>query len=322
MDDDRPGRWRLLRMQLQIALLRLLRDLSIWSDIRAFPPLGMLAGLNCVAVLILMRQQSPGPSLRLTDLRLCAAALAACGLTIASRWLLARIEGRPPAFRIRALLAAIGAFPLIVLLSLATPRNSPWSISFVSLLAVAAGNANLLWNRGKSASRVAARRSRGLCTEKVSGTLPQVDDPVPDQNPKVPDTFFVQSPPGELLGAKPDIVRLAPTAAPALASMPDAGNEWTQRRCNQGQVQLRGRVHASFAARQSLASVHIPFVPAFGGIPEFTCQIIDQPDVRARAPAVYRYGARIELKRSGNANGPLEVEVEFRATSGDCLRAA
>jgi len=28
-------------------------------------------------------------------------------------------------------------------------------------------------------------------TKKVSGTLQQVNDPLPDNNPKVPDTFFV-----------------------------------------------------------------------------------------------------------------------------------
>jgi uncharacterized protein (DUF983 family) len=38
----------------------------------------------------------------------------------------------------------------------------------------------------------------GLSLKKVSGTLPQVDNAIPDHNPKVADTFFSQSPPGEV----------------------------------------------------------------------------------------------------------------------------
>jgi ADP-ribose pyrophosphatase len=37
-----------------------------------------------------------------------------------------------------------------------------------------------------------------LCPKKVSGTLEQVDDPLPDDNPKVPDTFFGKSQPERL----------------------------------------------------------------------------------------------------------------------------
>jgi hypothetical protein len=33
----------------------------------------------------------------------------------------------------------------------------------------------------------------GLGLKKVSGTLQQVDDPLPDRNPKVPDTFLGQA---------------------------------------------------------------------------------------------------------------------------------
>ncbi|HMC12436.1 MAG TPA: hypothetical protein VKH44_14145, partial [Pirellulaceae bacterium] len=138
-------------MRWQHAWARLIRDLAVWSDIRAFPPLALLAGLNCVAGLILLRQRPGGLPLTLTNWRLCIAGIAAAGLTIGSRWLLARIEREPPAFRIRVFLAAVSVFPLIVLLTVATPRNSIPVIGFVSLLAVAAGNANLLWSRRPAA---------------------------------------------------------------------------------------------------------------------------------------------------------------------------
>jgi hypothetical protein len=85
---------------------------------------------------------------------------------------------------------------------------------------------------------------------------------------------------------------------------------------------LRGKVSARFAAGQSLTTVHIPFIPVFAGVPEFSWEIIDQPAVRARSPVVYRFGARIELKRSGSVGLPLDAELEFRALLASTERAA
>lgn len=289
MDDFRSVvLWRFLRMRGRIALARLSRDLAVWSDIRAFPPLALLAGLNCVAGLIVMRQRASGLRLTMTNWRLCVAAVAAAGLTIASRWLLARIERQSPAFRIRVFLAAVSVFPLIVLLTVATPRNSLGAIGFVSLLAVAAGNANLLWNR----RRYASPAESATIVDRLAGTVA----------PRL---------------------RVAPvTLLPKLPTH-SAGSEWTERNCDEsGQILLRGKLIASFAAGQSLATVHIPFIPAFTGVPDFSCEIIDQPAVRARTPVVYRYGVRIELKRSGGTGLPLDVDVEFRATLASVARAA
>src|SRR4029077_11547122 len=77
-------------------LLRLLRDVSVWSDVRAFPPLAVLAGLDCVACLVLRHERTGSTPLRPTDLRLCVAAFAAAMLTISSRWLLMRVEREAP----------------------------------------------------------------------------------------------------------------------------------------------------------------------------------------------------------------------------------
>jgi hypothetical protein len=290
MDDFRPAvLWRFWRMRWQLACARLIRDLAVWSDIRAFPPSALLAGLNCVSVLIVMRQRSGGLPLTLSNWRLCVAAVAAAGLTIGSRWLLTRIEREPPAFRIRVFLAAVSVFPLIVLLTVATPRNSITAIGFVSLLAVVAGNANLLWSRRHSAP---------------PETLKMVSEP-------------------RLVETPPAVVRVVPEAAPEPFPTHPAGCEWTERTCGERrELHFRGSVSASFAAGQSLTTVHIPFIPAFPCIPEFTCQIIDQPAVRSRTPVVYRYGVRIELKRTGSVLTPLDVAVEFRATQAIASRAA
>ena len=288
MDDFRPAvLWRDAKMRGRIAGARLLRDLAVWYDIRVFPPLALLAGLNCVAGLILMRLRSGGLPLTMTNWRLCLAAVSAAGLTIASRWLLARIENEPPAFRIRVFLAALSVFPLIVLLTVATPRNSLMAIGFVSLLAVAAGNANLLWNRRNSSSRRAPRDFRDRPAETAMPIVAVSDD------------------------------------TPAVLPTPAAGSAWTERsRDEHGRLLLQGKVSARFAAGQSLTTVHIPFIPVFPRVPEFSCRIIDQPAVRARSPVVYRFGARIELKRAASVGLPLDVEIEFRATLANTERAA
>ncbi len=159
MDDLLPrALWRYARMRGRLAFARLLH--AIWRSgtiFAAFLHWPLLAGLNCVAVMILMRQRAGGLPLSMTNWRLCVAAVAAAGLTIASRWLLARIESEPPAFRIRVFLAAVSVFPLVVLLTVATPQfdfGGDWTSR---LLAVAAGNANLLWNRWQSAKLEASR---------------------------------------------------------------------------------------------------------------------------------------------------------------------
>ena len=320
MDDFWPVRlWRFLRTRWRIALVRLFRDLAVWSDIRAFPPLAVLAGLNCVAGLILMRQRASGLPLGMKNWRLCVAAAAAAGLTVASRWCLARIEREPPAFRIRAFLAAVSVFPMIVLLTVATPRNSLWAVGFVSLLAVAAGNANLLWNRRHSSAPTASTTT-GRLTDAKPGSVRVGSNSAP---------CVVSA--HEIVIETPQRLRPLPSAAQAAApsearttnASHAAGSEWTERSCDErGQVLLRGRVNGGFTAGQSLATVHIPFIPAFTCVPEFSCEIIDEPAVRARTPAVYRYGVRIELKRSGSAGLPLQVDVEFRATLASTARAA
>jgi hypothetical protein len=86
---------------------------------------------------------------------------------------------------------------------------------------------------------------------------------------------------------------------------------------------LRGQVFAEFAAGQSVSVVHIPFCPAFALLPELACEVIDAPAVRARAPAVFRYGARVELKRAGDISHPIRVAIRYQAgVSTKASRAA
>jgi hypothetical protein len=258
------------------ALLRVKRDLAVWSDVRSFPALAVLAGLDCVAVLILLRERAGSPPLRLANSRLCGAALAAAALTVGSRWFLARIEQEKPALWIRSLLAALSVLPLAALLTTATSRNSPWAISLVSALAVMAGNVNLLWSR-----RWVADRDRPLANPRHavigSGTHESsVGNTAPAQN----------------------------------------SHEWIERTIDPaGGVACRGRRVAQFAAGQSVATVHIPFVPAFDSLPEFSCEVVDDRSIRSRTPAVYRYGARVEFRRIGVISTAIRVEIRFQASA-------
>jgi hypothetical protein len=297
MEHRRPRRIRALaRVQAVVAalrefLLRIKRDLSVWSDVRSFPALAILAGLDGVAILILLRERTGSPPLRLADTRLCSAALAATTLTVGSRWFLARIEHERPALWIRSLLAALSVLPLVALLTTATSRNSPWAISLVSALAVIAGNVNLLWSRRSHAHLAMTQANESLAV-------------IHSLNVASPAIEIVEPASGVSLSDRA-------TTAGAIR----AADAWIERMTDSVTgVACRGQIVAQFAAGQSVATVHIPFVPAFDRVPEFSCEVVNQPSIRSRTPAVYRYGARVELRRSGEIMNAIRAEIRFQAS--------
>ncbi|MGE5194375.1 MAG: hypothetical protein ACM3U2_17950 [Deltaproteobacteria bacterium] len=276
-------------------------ELAIWADIRAFPPLAVVAGLDCLAALVLWRKAAGGPPLYLTNARLCLAGLAVAALTVAGRWWLARIESESPAVWIRSVLMALAVLPMLALLSLANSQHSHWAVSFTSALAVASGGAVLLWNRISSAPSAEVPTPG---TAAITLAFPMIPVTPPVSESKTPaETSPARTPPG--------------TGAPN-------SEAWMERTIDEsGTVKLQGQVVAEFAAGQSVATVHIPFCPPFARIPEFECDAIDAPGVRPRTPAVFRYGARVELKRAGDTSHPARAKVRFHAcASADASRAA
>src|SRR5262245_15896228 len=97
------------------ALSRLRSAIAVWADIRAFPALAVIAGLDCVAGLVLDRKWNNGPPLHLTNARLLCGALAVAVLTVGSRWWLSRMERETPAQWLRVLLAALCIVPMLAL---------------------------------------------------------------------------------------------------------------------------------------------------------------------------------------------------------------
>ena len=90
---------------------------------------------------------------------------------------------------------------------------------------------------------------------------------------------------------------------------------WSQRGTNEaGADQLTGSTLAEFATGQKQAIVHIPFQPPFAQVPAMHCDLDESlaPGLRAKVAAVYVYGARIELRRSGEILPALQVPVFYR----------
>src|SRR4029077_2480166 len=114
-------------------------------------------------------------------------------------------------------LMALCVLPMLVLLSLATNRHSPWAVSLVSALAVASGGTVLLWNRVSSAS-IAATKSPVV----IAPTLPlkaTAAKPQPVETKETP-------------------VRM-PNAVSGVYNR--AAEEWTERTTGEaGQVELQG----------------------------------------------------------------------------------
>jgi hypothetical protein len=306
---------------LRRAAGRLWRDVASWCNISFTTPLAILTGLNCIAGLIFARSQSARP-ISLNDARLCTAAFGAAALAVFSRWVIRNSERVEPAFWLKALLAGLSVLPFAALFTVATPRNSLLAVASVSALAVVAGNATMLWRR-----KVHRHTAHYAWEEKKSHRAPHKHETLHDRKVHRSPAHVPIEPEKNL----PPVLRVISPDGPAEVSEQSEGltedtrpGEWCERKKNEfGKTVVHGCMLAKFEPRQSLANVHIPFQPPFEKAPEFTYQIFDAEDIRARTPAVFRYGARLELKRSEDIDQSLEVKVQFKATAqGNAIRAA
>ena len=284
--------------------VELYRDLTAWSDIRCTTPLAVLAGLNCVAWMIVMKAQSQ-QAFHLGDARMGAAALAASVLIVLSRWGLINCQRAQPAFWIKVLLALVCIVPFAALFIVATPRNSGLAVSMVCLLGVASANSNLFLKR---------RPSPKL---RTSALRPMAAADVPKFEPY------------ELVSAS---IAISPTTISAEQPnrQPEPDDEFSEELSEHfervtdqhGRVVVKGVAVAKFEPGWSLATVHVPFQPPFEQPPEFECTSDENPAVRLRPAAVFRYGARVELKRSEGIDEEWEVPVQFHAKSKDHAASA
>lgn len=77
---------------------------------------------------------------------------------------------------------------------------------------------------------------------------------------------------------------------------------------------LEGTLRSEFVAGQKLLFVHVPFSPPFLAVPELECEVQADGDVRHKVAAIYRYGARIELRRSAMLSRAEPVELHIAAS--------
>ncbi|MBS0263849.1 MAG: hypothetical protein JSS02_18065, partial [Planctomycetes bacterium] len=279
------------------AAVRLWHDVANWCDVRFTTPLAILAGLNCVAAVVFLRLQSPKPFV-MNDSRLCGAAAGAALLAVFSRWIIRNCERVEPAFWIKALLAGLSVLPFAALFSIATPKNSLLAVAAVSALAVVAGNATMLWRRKVSRHTAhyawgekQAHRERSPHESKHEPKHERKPEPKVHRPAPVESVTPVKTTSPRLRVVRDDEPSAAPFTPPA-ALEPTRTGEWCERTSHESGVPMvHGCLIARFEPRQSLANVHIPFQPPFDKAPEFSFQIFDGGDVRARTPAVFRYGA-------------------------------
>ena len=92
-----------------------------------------------------------------------------------------------------------------------------------------------------------------------------------------------------------------------------------RRTTAEGIDEIEGTAEARFATGQKHCTLHIAFCPPFGERP--TVELLTSPglDVQVKAAAVYPYGVRIDVRRSGDATEAGVCRVEFRAQASGAL---
>ena len=91
--------------------------------------------------------------------------------------------------------------------------------------------------------------------------------------------------------------------------------QWLTRRTLQtGDDCVEGLVRVEFAADEKQTVVHLPFSPPFSHSPEVDCEFEGIDNCRARVTTVHPFGARIELRRSGECETPESGQLQFCAT--------
>jgi hypothetical protein len=86
-----------------------------------------------------------------------------------------------------------------------------------------------------------------------------------------------------------------------------------RRTTSQGIEEIEGTAEARFGAGQKHCTLHIAFCPPFAERPTVELAAGTGLDAQVKAAAVYPYGVRIDVRRSGDAREAGVCRVEFRA---------
>lgn len=86
-----------------------------------------------------------------------------------------------------------------------------------------------------------------------------------------------------------------------------------QRRTTMDEDVLEGQLVATFLGGLRQTVLHVPFAPSFAQVPHVDCEASDGDDVRIKVAAVFTYGVRLELKRSGSELPEQQIRLEIYA---------
>jgi len=255
---------------------------------------GTLVGLLwCAALLIGWRRLAGTISIPLQPALLLAVgalvAVAAAGVRLARRCLPAQPEFSRPD-RLIPLLASAAVLGLGAALSL--PGTDPWGLA--AFWAMLVGEESWAWRPATRRSPPSGREARPLWRRVgVPGGHWR------DASATQPPTVLTDGVPAD-----------------------DVFQQLTRSQAPDGSEQLCGWLRAPFAEGQRTATVHLAFCPQFARTPELTVEQQGGPEILRINQTVFSFGARLDLKLSAAAEGPLDVVLRFSARSQPPAQAA
>jgi hypothetical protein len=97
---------------------------------------------------------------------------------------------------------------------------------------------------------------------------------------------------------------------------------WLCRRSDEGVEQVEGWMRVPFAAGQRETTVHLSFCPPLSVAPQIETEDLDGVGLEIRVAAVYAYGARLSVRRSGRLDERKVDRIGFIAQASVIDRAA
>ena len=246
---------------------------------------GTLVGLLwCAALLIGWRRLAGTISIPLQPVLLLAVgglvAVAAAGVRLARRSLPGQPESSQPDCLIPLL---VSAAVLVSGAAVSLPGTDPWGLA--AFWAMLVGEELWAWRPATWRSPPGGRKARPLSRWAGVGA------------------------------AERPAVHGRPAAVTEGVPAGDVLQQLTRSQAPDGSEQLCGWLRAPFAEGQRTATVHLAFCPQFARTPELTVEQHHGPEILRINQTVFSFGARLDLKLSAAAEGPLDVVLRFSARS-------
>lgn len=121
------------------------------------------------------------------------------------------------------------------------------------------------------------------------------------------------SPVPTIRAAESDVERELELPEEPFVFPPGVTQQLTRFHTAEGQDIITAALRAEFAAGQRQLQLHVAFCPPFATIPEFSVHQVGGPESVLKAGQVLHHGARIEVRRGGDAQDAADVLVEMTA---------